>query len=413
MTAADIGDYRAAMDWLHARRGRGIDFGLDRIGDLLHALGDPHLSFRTVHVAGTNGKGSVATMVARVLESAGQRTGLYTSPHLVRFTERIQVDAVEISRVELTRVLDRISDAAAAFPAGDDLTFFEICTAAAFLHFADREVEWAVVETGMGGRLDATNVIHGDIAVITNVSLDHTDYLGDTIEAIAAEKAGIVEPGAPLVTGATGSALDVLTSHVDGEVVVARPDEDDGPLAAAGDHQRENAAVVRATAVVLRGEGVPISNDTVDEVLATTVLPGRLETFDHRQALVTIDSAHNVAGAEAVARHLDDGSDHDMIVGFNQDKDWDTMLTHLLPIAVRVRVVPIRSPRSADPEAVAALVRARSDVDVAVSPTVATALEDLVSSGSDSVLVVGSGTLAGEARAVLTGQPLDEVDGSR
>ncbi len=414
MTLSDTGSYPAAMRWLHSRQSQGIDLGLERIRDLLTALGDPHHTYRTVHVAGTNGKGSVATLVARVLELGGHRTGLYTSPHLVRFTERIQVDALEITHEQLAQVLSRVRDAADALATGEHLTYFEICTAAALVHFADQEVSWAVVETGMGGRLDATNVIHGDIAVITNVSLDHTDYLGDTVESIATEKAGIIEPGAPLVTAATGRALAVLKNHASGEVVVARPqDGESTTLAATGVYQRENAAVVVATAEVLRNLGVSISVDDVNHVLANTTLPGRLESFEYGATRVIIDSAHNVAGAEAVVDHLGVEPRFDMILGFNRDKDWETMLSHLLPHAIRVWAVPVRSPRSLDPHTLADHVRANSDVDVDIASNVAEALQRSGEVGANQVLVTGSGTLAGEARAVLTGQPLDEVDGSR
>lgn len=414
MTVPDAEGYAAAMRWLHSRQRRGIDLGLERIRDLLGALGDPHRSFRTVHVAGTNGKGSVATLLARILSFGGHRTGLYTSPHLIRFTERIQVDGAEISREELVAVLSRVRAAASGLASAGDLTFFEICTATALLHFADQEVSWAVIETGMGGRLDATNVVHGDVAVITNVALDHTDYLGDDVESIAAEKAGIIEPGAPLVTGASGAALEVLKRHTGGEVVVAASGANDGtPMATLGVHQRHNAAVVRATCQVLRDMGVSISDDHIDQVLTTTSLPGRLETFEYDTVTVTIDAAHNAAGAEAVARHLDAGPRHHMILGFNQDKDWETMLDLLLPHALRVWAVPVRSPRSLPPQAVADYAKAHSHVEIGVSSNVAEAMERAKEVGARDLLVTGSGTLAGEARAILTGQPLDEVDGSR
>ncbi len=407
--------YDAAMSWLHSRQSLGIDLGLDRVRRLLSALGDPQNSFRSVHVAGTNGKGSVATLLARALELSGHRTGLYTSPHLIHFSERFQVDGSEISRGELAGVLTRVRTIVDGLgETGDSLTFFEICTAAAMVHFADQAVSWAVVEAGMGGRLDATNVIHPDLAVITNVSLDHVDFLGEDIETIAAEKAGIIEPGVPLVTAANGTALEVLRGHATGQVVVVEREKGDtASMAAVGAHQRENAAVVRAACSVLRTLGVSVPGDDVERALATTTLPGRLESFEYGSATVTIDSAHNPAGARAVAGHIDDGRRHDMIVGFNRDKDWQTMLRDLLPHARRVWAVPVRSPRSLHPAVAADFIRAGSDVTVDVASSVAEALQKALDDHARDVLVTGSATLAGEARAILTGQPLDEVDGSR
>ncbi|HUG33086.1 MAG TPA: folylpolyglutamate synthase/dihydrofolate synthase family protein [Acidimicrobiia bacterium] len=415
MTVSTAGSYDAAMSWLHSRQSLGIDLGLDRVRRLLSALGDPQNSFRIVHVTGTNGKGSVATLLARALELSAHRTGLYTSPHLIRFSERFQVDGKEISRGELALVLTRVRTAIDGLgKVGDTLTFFEICTAAAMVHFEEQGVAWAVVEAGMGGRLDATNVIHPELAVITNVSLDHVDFLGEDIETIAAEKAGIIEPGVPLVTAATGTALEVLRGRATGQVVVAEQGKGDTvSMVAAGAHQQENAAVVRAACDVLRTLGVSVPGDEVERALADTRLPGRLESFEYDSATVTIDSAHNPAGVRAVAGHIDDGRRYDMIVGFNRDKDWQTMLKHLLPHAQRVWVVPVRSPRSIHPGVPADFIRAGFDVAVDVVPSFAEALQRALDNHARDVLVIGSVTLAGEARAILTGQPLDEVDGSR
>lgn len=413
MTVSTEGSYDAALRWLRSGQTLGIDMGLERVHRLLEALGDPQTSFRSVHIAGTNGKGSVATLLARALDLSGHRTGLYTSPHLIRFGERIQVDGKQISDEGLAGVLTRVRTAIEGLDEiGDALTFFEICTAAAMLYFADRRVTWAVVETGMGGRLDATNVLHPDLAVITNVTLDHTEYLGHDIEKIAAEKAGIVKPGVPLVTAATGKALEVLRRRATGRVVIAgRNNGENSPVATVGGHQRENAELVAAACDVLRNLGVAVSDDAVDCALATTTLRGRLESFEHESAVVTIDSAHNAAGAEAVAAHIDDGPPYDLIVGFNEDKDWQTMLAHLLPHARRIWAVPVRSPRSLAPDVLAAFLRDSIEVDIASS--LAEALRKAIDGGARNVLVIGSVTLAGEARAVLTGQSLDEVDGSR
>ena len=192
-----------ALESLYGLERRRDKFGLEGTRALLAALGDPQRRFRSVHVAGTNGKGSVCAIIERVLREAGYRTGLFTSPHLVDFRERIRVTGRWADEAWLERALERIQ----ALPAGQERTFFEVCTALAFGYFAAREVEWAVVEVGLGGRLDCTNVLAPEVSVITSIGLDHTEILGDTLEQIAAEKAGIVKPGVPVVCGVARALL--------------------------------------------------------------------------------------------------------------------------------------------------------------------------------------------------------------
>jgi len=196
-------DISEALEWLYSLENLGIKLGLQRMRELMLALGDPQLKFRTVHIAGTNGKGSVSAMLDRIYREAGLRTGLYTSPHLEDFRERIQVDGVMISSEEVVSLVDEIRSImrSDALPKGRDLTFFEITTAIAFLHFQRKGVEMGVIEVGMGGRLDATNIIEPDCTVITRIGIEHTQYLGDTLAKIAYEKAGIIKEG---VTGHNG-----------------------------------------------------------------------------------------------------------------------------------------------------------------------------------------------------------------
>ncbi|MGB0652920.1 MAG: bifunctional folylpolyglutamate synthase/dihydrofolate synthase [Thermoplasmatota archaeon] len=431
--------YSEALAWLYARQNLGIKLGLDKVRRLLAALGDPQQRFQAVHVAGTNGKGSVSRLVAAALQGGGHKVGLTTSPHLIRFTERIEVDGEPIGEAEAAAGLARIAAACEPLDAdGEPPTFFECVTALAFLVFAERGVDWAVVETGMGGRLDATNVLTPALTVVTNVSLDHAAFLGDHIGAIAIEKAGILKPGVPCVTAATGDALTVLkvTSQtlrvpmsVVGEDYLPQADlggfrlltpvgEAHYELALAGEHQLENAALAVAACDALRQGGVALPPAAVQGALATTQVPGRLEMLtadgDDRLVDVLLDGAHNEAGAVALRRHLahlDWGGFH-LVVGFSADKPWQDLLDQWWPLAAKVWAVPLRSGRSLDPEAVVAHL-AGEVIPAEVAPSAQAALQGALDAGAGKVLVAGSLFLIGEARAVLTGQSLEEVRGDQ
>ncbi len=434
--------YDDALAWLYARQALGIKLGLAKVERLLAALGDPHRKFKSVHVAGTNGKGSVARMLAETLRRAGYKTGLTTSPHLVSFVERIEVDGAPVAKRDVAAGLARIKAAVADLDAaGEPPTFFECVTALAFLHFANAGVAWAVVETGMGGRLDATNVLQPELTIITNVDIDHTAHLGPTLADIAWEKAGIMKSGVPLVTGASGQALFVLKarSHdlrvamsVLGEDYQLVPEQDDLSIlrpngeahyavGLAGQHQRRNAALVVAACGALRWKGTPIPEPALREALAKTRHPGRLETL-HASAgslgpvpvEVLVDGAHNVAAAHALRFHLGRAAftGFHLVTGFCADKEWQESVDQWAPLAEHVWCVPVRNPRSVDPAVLQAHL-AGDGIVAAVAPDALTALRNAASAGATRVLVAGSLFLAGEARAVLLGQPLEEIRGTQ
>ena len=442
--------YEEALAWLYGRQALGIKLGLEKVERLLAALGDPHKAFRSVHVGGTNGKGSVARMTAEMLRRSGYRTGLTTSPHLVSFVERIEVDGQPIAKADVAAGLARIKQAVAPLDAGQQPpTFFECVTALAFLHFRDAGVQWAVVEVGMGGRLDATNVITPELAIITNVELDHAAHLGPTVADIAWEKAGIMKPGVPLVTGATGQALFVLKarSHevrcamsvlgedyqivpAEGkdqrlepeELIVLRPNgESHYKVGLAGAHQKRNAALVAAASGALRWKGTPIPEQAVRDAIALTTNPGRLETFwvpagelGPHKVEVLVDGAHNPAAAHALRFHLgrSDWTGFHLVAGFNADKDWTECVDQWAPLASHAWCVPVRSPRTLDPERLAAHVQP-SGIPATACKDVRHALRAAATDGARRILVAGSLVLAGEARAVLTGQPLEEIRGAQ
>ena len=269
-----------SLDKLYALRTFGIKPGLEPVRELLAGLGDPQLTFIAVHVAGTNGKGSVCALLDSILRAAGFRVGLYTSPHLVRFNERIRVNGVAVSDEDLAALFDALEPVAAAMAARErQATFFEFTTALAFEYFRRQRVQFAVVETGLGGRLDATNIVMPLVSVITRIGLEHTEYLGDTVEAIAGEKAGIVKAGRPVVCGAMADEARAVIRHI--------ATERKSPFVDAAE-----VVAVRRVAQSLSGQKIAVSTEDSDYGTATMSLLGRHQLENVATAL---------AAAEAIA----------------------------------------------------------------------------------------------------------------
>jgi len=412
------------LNTLFALRRFGIKLGLATMRRILAGLGNPQRGFRIVHVAGTNGKGSVASGLAAILRLSGYRVGLYTSPHLVRFNERIQVNGAPITDADIVRLYRRIHK---ALPAGREPTFFEFTTAMAFDEFARCRVDWAVIEAGMGGRLDATNVITPELTIITNISLEHREFLGKTIPQIAFEKAGIIKRRRPVVTGVRQpSAFAVLseTARRKSAPVYRLGDAFSfrrrGPSAFTyrgihrvwpgmvtgllGDYQVKNAAVVLAACELLLNKAPRISLDSVRAGLLAHRWPGRLEVVSE-MPLVMLDGAHNLDAAKQLARHVRThftGRDITMVVGILDDKPYAAMLKLLLPMASRVVVTQAKINRALPAEKIEAVakklvadVRIIRDVGEALGFAVETATLDSV------VLVAGSLYVVGEAKAAL------------
>lgn len=438
--------YAESLEWLYGRQALGIKLGLDKVRKLLAAVGDPQDAFESIHIAGTNGKGSVTRLMAGVLQRAGYKTGLTTSPHLVHFTERIEVQGRRIGQDDVARLLGLLRAPVAQLDHdGQQPTFFEIVTALAFLHFQQEGVQWAVVETGMGGRLDATNVLQPRLTIITNVDYDHQAHLGATLQEIAFEKGGIMKAGVPCITGATGVALDILKARsrdvqcpmsilgedyhvVAGDALtLQRPTgETHYAVGMAGAHQRRNAALVVAASEALRANGLAIPERAVRDALAQTTHPGRLETVrvpvrqidptTRTDAVVEVllDGAHNIGAAHALRNHLarTQWSGFHLVVGFCADKDWRDAVDQWAPLAEQVWCVPVRNPRSLQPTELAAHV-APSGIPAHVHPSAAAALQAAARAGAQRILVAGSLFLAGEARAHLTGETSEEIRGSQ
>lgn len=421
-----------ALEALYGFERRRDKLGLEGTRALLLALGSPEKRFRSALVAGTNGKGTVCALIERVLRAAGLRTGLFTSPHLVDFRERIRVAGRWADGSRLEARLDRIQ----ALPEGRDRTFFEVCTALAFDDFAARDVEWAVVEVGMGGRLDCTNVLAPGVCAITGVGLDHTEILGETIERIAAEKAGILKPGVPAVAGAAMDprALEVIErvaaergcpvvaaprleirSDPAGFLLARAPETPWGPLALEAPHlrggfQAGNLALALGALAALRGAGVPIPAEAVLRGVREARWPGRFEPCP-AQPRLWWDAAHNPEGALALVEAWHGSAlpaPRAIVCAVSNDKDVSAMLAALSRIAggALLFATRSRSGRALEPgrvaEAAAALgIASRTMPDVESACRLA-----LAHAGPDGlVLLTGSLFAVGEAMEAFGGAP--------
>ncbi|MEL6824434.1 MAG: folylpolyglutamate synthase/dihydrofolate synthase family protein, partial [Calditrichota bacterium] len=320
--------YNALLDRLFGLQRAGIKYTLDNIQQLLEYIGNPHQKWPAIHIAGTNGKGSTANILASILKAAGYRTGLYTSPHLVNFTERIRVNGIEITSEAVTQFMDIIQ------PAIDQIkpSFFEVTTAMAFWELARQEVDIAVIETGLGGRLDSTNVIEPLISVITPIGIDHSDYLGNTLEAIAAEKAGIIKANRPCITSNRDQNIlkvfqkkckdnhssfrnifdyidyRILSEELDGSHFQywtnTNPEPESYFLSLAGIHQIENALLAIGTLDML-SDNLSISSKAIVEGLSSVSWRGRLDVI-HREPKVIVDVSHNSEGIAGTIAFLKD-----------------------------------------------------------------------------------------------------------
>jgi len=406
--------YGKLLARLQSVRTLGVSFGLDRVQLALERLGWPERRFRAVQIAGTNGKGSTAAFLESILRFAGLRTGLFTSPHLCRFSERIRVDGREVEGERL----GNFDEAVAA--TGVPLTYFEISAVLAFLAFAEANVDLAVLETGLGGRLDATTASHPLACAITSIALDHQDLLGKTIREIAHEKACIARTGVPLFLGplpAEALAEVAQVAHKTG-APLRRLGVDfiapDFPLALAGAHQASNAALAVALAQeVASNMGFVLQRDVVKHGLAETRWPGR---FERMAADILVDCAHNAEGAAALAAALPATSRCALVVSIVQGKDAAAMLAALCPHFDFVVATRSPSERSLPPEELAALVprdRGRR-VEVVVDPGLALARARALVAGAPNGLVVVAGSifLVGAVRARLLNEPVDAIVGS-
>jgi dihydrofolate synthase / folylpolyglutamate synthase len=419
-------NYAAALDFLLSRtdyeRYPGFNyasrFDLRRMDDLLQRLGNPHLSAKSVHVAGSKGKGSTSAMISAGLQAAGYKTGLYTSPHLVTLRERIQVDGKPILKRELESLVARMRphiEAVDHDKTYGELSTFELLTAAAFMHFQQKGVDFQVLETGLGGRLDATNVVTPEVCVITSISLDHTEVLGDTLDKIAAEKAGIIKTGCTVVSSAqAGEAAAViretcrrkearlisvgsdvtwrkLDSNLSGQSLEVKGLKGSYRITIPllGTHQLENAAAATAVLEVL---GLP--RKIIEAGLANTNWPGRLQVL-RRRPLLVVDGAHNRDSASKLKEALEQYFHFDhliLIIGTSADKDVTGIIEELAPLAHGVIVTRSRHPRATKPEVLAGEF-ARLGIKAAVAEDVASAVAEALTRAGGKDLICATGSL--------------------
>jgi dihydrofolate synthase / folylpolyglutamate synthase len=417
-------------DWLARLEFFGIKLGLDTIAAILAELDLPHTKYPVIHLAGTNGKGSVAAMVSHALTVAGRRTGRYTSPHLVALEERFALNGRAVAASDLDRALHRVRGAVATLMERGALdvepTYFEITTAAAFEIFCDQRVDIAVVEVGLGGRLDATNVVAPAVTAITSIDLDHEAHLGPTLAAIATEKAGIIKPGVPVIVGALkpealravatiaaakgaplvpsdGAEIDADSNGTGQYRVTVRTNRGTyGPvdLGLRGRHQIGNAVIAALVLEQLPAD-LAIDRTAVETGLRDARWPGRLDLVAVGGRTVLVDGAHNPAGARALASYLSEANPHGLpiVFGVMADKRAREMLAELLPFARPLIVTRAPGARAADPQMLASMFP-DAPATIVVEPSIERALATAWSA-NDAIAVAGSLYLAGEVYRLL------------
>ncbi|HMC77997.1 MAG TPA: folylpolyglutamate synthase/dihydrofolate synthase family protein [Vicinamibacterales bacterium] len=409
---------RPAVEFLFSLERFGMKFGLENIATLCAALGDPQDTFRSIIVAGTNGKGSVTAMVDAALGAAGHASARYTSPHLQRLEERFVIGGAEVSPGALEASAERIRQAVDALVGAGDLpslpTFFECTTAVAFDLFREARVEIAVLEVGLGGRLDSTNIVSPIAAAIVSIDFDHEEQLGSTLASIAAEKAGVIKPGIPVVCGPLpAEALTVIAAVCAEQRATLIRTEGDAALAARvasmpiglrGGHQQANAAVALRLLDAVHEDGVRgvrVPEHAMRAGLATAVWPGRLESFTARSCEILLDAAHNPAGARALASYLEAAfpAGVTLVFGAMRDKALREMLGALLPAAAAIVCTTAPSPRAMPAAELAAVVGGLgSRADVVPDPIAAVAR---ACERGRPVVVAGSIFLIGPVREWL------------
>jgi len=379
-------NYQEALDWLAQLERFGVRLGLQRIQRLLALLGNPQERYKTIHVTGTNGKGSVSALLAGILQASGIHAGFYSSPHLVSYTERVRVDGQPVSEDEFAAGLTKVRALVAQMLAegAECPTQFEVLTALAFDLFAAHGVEYAVIEVGLGGTLDSTNVITPEVAVITNVTFEHAAVLGGTIESIADNKAGIIKEGVPVVTAAQGLPLEIIRQRAaekNADIFVAGADFSAEPRGCDGRHQQlaftsallgiaaepfalhllgsyqvENAAVAIMTAYLLHNGDARIDTPTIREAVRLVTWPARFERLEEAGQSIIVDGAHNPAGMRSLRTSLDTvfpAEERVLLLGILRDKDISTMLQTILRPNDTVVVTTPQSARAELPENIA------------------------------------------------------------
>jgi dihydrofolate synthase/folylpolyglutamate synthase len=397
--------YAEAVEYLYSLQKFGARLGLDTTWQLAAMAGNPQERLRFIHVAGTNGKGSTCAMLEAIYRAAGYKVGLFTSPHLISFAERIQINRKLIPEAEVARLAN---DVRRDIEAIGSATLFEATTIMALRWFEENRVDIVIWETGLGGRLDSTNIVTPLASVITNIALDHEKWLGNTVAEIAREKAGIIKAGVPVIAGVENEeasrVIQEVADAIGAEVIRASPATDDFALSLNGQHQRKNAAVALAVAKRLR-DALPVNDQTMEAALRGVQWAGR---FDVRGKFI-LDGAHNPDGARALRLALEQkfpGAQFVFIVGILADKDIGAMAREIAGVASRILTVAVHSERAADAALLAEVFRAANPL---ASVEACISIGDALAKSQDEPRVVITGSLhfIGEAMQLLgleTGQ---------
>lgn len=423
----DISDeYSKSLEEMFSLGRFGIKLGLETINGILEKLGNPHNNFRCIHIAGTNGKGSTASTISTILQKSGYKVGLYTSPHLVDFNERICINGAQITDKGVVETYKAVKEANGGLR---QATFFEITTAMALYEFSQEKVDWAVIETGMGGRLDATNALNPSLCIITNISLEHQAYLGDTIPQITKEKGGIIKRGVPVVTGVKqgdaiaeiediakknnaplyklGTDFKAVQNDKRGFSYYGINSKHENLLPSLqGDHQIDNTSLAIAACELLIDIGADnITAKNIEEGVKETKWPGRLEIVSE-DPLIIIDGAHNLAAAENLAAYLKKSySDRKikLVIGILDDKPYDDILKTLLEVSDSVILTQPQISRRLPVDTL--LKKAKKYCsDTSVIRDVGKAIEKAMSETEQNqvICIAGSLYVAGEAKRAIT-----------
>ena len=422
-------NFEESISWLYSFKKHGSKLGLERISFLVEQLGNPHNTIKIIHVTGTNGKGSVCKFIGSILQKAGYKVGVYISPHLQRFSERIVVNNEEISEENVVLLVEKIR------PFVDDMikqnntpTFFEVITAMAFQFFSDCAVDFAVIEVGLGGRFDATNVVDPLVSVITNISLEHTDYLGEDINSIAFEKAGIIKESVPVVTAVKNEAIDVikkiaqeknthtivinrnhwrrLSNNMNYQEFLIQGAFNDYTVKTSllGEYQGENIALAVSTVEQLQMKGIYLTDGDILEGILTAFNPGRMEIISE-EPTVLLDGAHNPVGMEMLRKTLEEDFGYDrliLLIGILKDKNIQKMLSTIATISDIIIVTKSKKTRACEPELLnKALEKLGYKKELFIEDSIPKAIEHAKSMANKNDIICISGSLftVGEARS--------------
>ncbi|MEA2055470.1 MAG: folylpolyglutamate synthase/dihydrofolate synthase family protein [Candidatus Thermoplasmatota archaeon] len=424
-------DFKQSLEWLYDLQKFGIKPGLERIKYISNELGNPQNDYQVIHVGGTNGKGSVCRYLEQILTHGGYNVGLYTSPHLTHVSERVVVGKKEISESELILLVKKLKPIVEKMIENGDLpTFFEVLTAIAFQYFKEKEVDFAIIEVGLGGRFDATNIVKPTASVITNISLEHQDVLGNSIEKIALEKAGIIKDEIPVITATTSKAFKIIEdaskrknsflTHVtnDGwEKINAKLNKQEFLIKSLiknysvetsmlGTHQGENIAIAIGTIENLQMNGTYITNEDICNGIKNTVNHGRMEIVSYAP-LILIDGAHNPAGIDVLKNALKNDFDFDkliLVLGILSDKDIGKMVSIIVPMAHITILTKSKNNRACKPSEMNNIIKDSGfEKEVVIKEDITDAVEyaKKIATKKDLICITGSLFTVGEAREHL------------